>query len=141
MLIGRQRLTDNEIINDVSTTLVRGGSVSGAVHLRNGLPITNVNVTAYWFDGSDSSRVIYATTTDAKGHYWLKAMLPGRYRVSFYKQGAGYDIEEFYSPTDRVFQVKGGADVLVVADKTTTGIDLILGPNPTLYLPLIAQRK
>lgn len=135
------RLTDNEIINDVSTTLVRGGSVAGAVHLRNGLPITNVNVTAYWFDGSDSSRVVYATTTDAKGYYWLKAMLPGRYRVSFYKQGAGYDIEEFYSPTDRVFQVKGGADVLVVADKTTTGIDLILGPNPTLYLPFIAQRK
>ncbi|MEZ4869088.1 MAG: hypothetical protein R3C14_47645 [Caldilineaceae bacterium] len=67
--------------------------------------------------------------------------MPGTYRLGFYKQGAGYDLEEFYGAPDQHTQLREGADVIVVADKITNGIDLVLGPDPVLYLPLIAQGR
>lgn len=135
------RLLGGSVLSNVNTSLVRGGDIAGIVRLRSGVPVSDVHVAAYWFTGSESVPVIYNATTDANGHYRLKAVVPGRYRVGFYKQGVGYDQEEFYSPLDALRHMIEAADVIVVADKTTTGIDLILGPNPTLYLPLIAQRK
>ena len=88
-----------------------------------------------------ATTLFYVITTDANGFYELKSIYPTQYRISVYKPELGYSWGEYYgAPDDASSNEQKATLVKVTAEETTSEIDVVLGPDPKLYLPVIVKK-
>ena len=128
----------NQFVN-INATLIRGGAIHGTVRRYDGTPVANALAGAYmttdqvWWS-QVQEEILFLT--DEKGEYIITGLRPGLYRVGFAAEGQRYPSEEFYGPAETYLTA---TNVQVEADKTTEGIDITLGPDHLVWLPLLAR--
>lgn len=126
-----------QVVSGINATLVHGGKISGTVRRPGGTPVTDGGIQLFW-QTDPASQQFYNTgdfaETDSAGHYMLTGILPGSYRIGVcICQSFNTAPSEYYGSDLFLNEAK---DVLVEVDKTTTGIDITLGPDYQLFLPL-----
>jgi len=115
-----------------------GGTIRGIVHRYDGTPVANAMVGAFFAPGDiydDWAQEETPFLTDHNGEYLITGLRPGRYRVGFAPAGHLYPSEEFYGGDHFLT----ATDVLVEAGKVTDGINIILGPDHYVWMPLLAR--
>jgi 5-hydroxyisourate hydrolase-like protein (transthyretin family) len=126
-------------IGNIDATLIQGGAIHGTVRRYDGMPVVNALAGAYMTtDQFWWSQVQEEVTflTNEHGDYTITGLRPGLYRVGFAEADQRYPSQEFYGPAATY---RTATDVLVEAGKTTTGVDIILGPDHLVWLPLLAR--
>ncbi|MCX6046149.1 MAG: carboxypeptidase-like regulatory domain-containing protein [Chloroflexi bacterium] len=132
-------LSNGAVASSVNASLVRGGGISGNVHLKNGTPVANVAVSVllalpqYGLQPLSSEE-----QTDAAGNFTLKGLPAGVYYLCFSDQSGKYQTECYGAPLPS-YSPEMGIPIIVQPDQVTSGINLILGPKETTYLPLVQQ--
>lgn len=126
-------------ISNVDGHLVAGGSIRGIVRRHDGTPVANAIAGAHFPPGhsySDWAQEEIVFLTNPAGEYIITGLLPGFYRIGFASEGERYPSEEFYGESG-TFQ--SATDVAVEAGKVTDGIDIILGPDHLVWLPVLSR--
>ncbi|MFN8490166.1 MAG: carboxypeptidase regulatory-like domain-containing protein [Caldilineaceae bacterium] len=121
----------------ISMALVRAGGISGNVQLKEGTPIANVLIGVYVY--SDQLRwelLNIDNTTDATGHYTVKGLPAGVYRLCFADLTGKYPVEcdgvvDNYNPDDKTG--------IVVQAGMVANVNHVLGPKLKFFLPLAAR--
>lgn len=141
---GSLYIEDGIVFTETNITMPLAGALSGRVLTAKGKAVAGLQVAVYaadpTFDPSYNTirLVSSAARTDAEGRY----LVPGLHATSYYVcfttvQSTNYG-ECYGRPQVSEYDV-GGTPVNVVAGATTTDVDLIWGPDPGYYLPLIAR--
>ena len=119
----------------VDATLVHSGAIQGRVTRTNGSPFAQVWIVAYTnVNGVWRGLGNEAVDSDLDGRYRLSGLRPGVYLVKFVDRNS--PLQEFYGGKETV---ETATLITVTADQTTSNIDLILGPDRPLYLPVIQR--
>lgn len=119
--------------SDVHAKLERGGTIQGRVTRADGRPVGRTTVIAYTnVDGLWRGKWNEWVASDNNGQYRLQGLHPGTYLVEF--SDSTSSSREFYGGQGTL---ETATRITVTAGLTTTGIDLILGPDTWLYLPVI----
>lgn len=140
---GSLYIEDGLAFTDTNITMPLAGALSGRVLTAKGRAVAGLQVAVYaadpTFDPSyNTIRLVSNTHTDAEGRYLVPGLHATAYYVCFNTvQSTNYG--ECYGRPDVRYYDIGGTPVNVVAGTTTTGIDLIWGPDLGYYLPLIAR--
>lgn len=130
---------DGKAINNLDVTLTVGGAISGHLQWRDGRAVPGLYpvITQYdWQRGQISFPV--DVRTDVAGNYTILGLYPGEYTVCFSGQSYPY-LYECYGGIDYLYGSYGSQNVIVTAGKTTSGIDLIWGPDLRHYLPIVSK--
>ena len=132
---------DGSTMATVDGELVLGGTIKGQVRLANGQGVAGATINAVAIAQGMATTLFYVITTDANGFYELKSIYPTQYRISVYKPELGYSWGEYYgAPDDASSNEQKATLVKVTAEETTSEIDVVLGPDPKLYLPVIVKK-
>lgn len=130
---------DGSTLATVDGELVLGGTLKGQVRLANGQGVAGATLNVVAIAQGMATTLLYIITTDANGFYELKSIYPTQYRISAFKPELGYPWCEYYgAPDDASCNEQKAALVTVTAEATTAGIDVVLGPDPKLFLPVVA---
>jgi len=130
-------LQGSQVISDVNAILVHGGKISGTVRRTGGAPLADALIQLFWQSALDDQSFELTgafAETDSAGHYTLTGVLPGIYRVGASSCQPFYSCYPEYYGSD--FDLYAAKNVIVEVDKTTSGIDITLGPDYQLFLPL-----
>jgi len=130
-------LQSSQVISDVNAALVHGGKISGTVRRTGGAPVAGALIQLFWQSALDDQSFEHTgafVETDSAGHYTLTGVLPGIYRVGASSCQPPYSCYLEYYGSD--FSLYAAKSVIVEVDKTTSGIDITLGPDYQLFLPL-----
>jgi protocatechuate 3,4-dioxygenase beta subunit len=123
------------VVPQINIALTPGGGIQGRITRHNGAPVVSAYVVVYsmrqniW--GAHSWAAVYS---NEQGFYELRGLEPGVYRLFFQAQD-GSDLSEYYPNAD---QLALAADISIQAS-TVTLINLILGPDVVVHLPLVAS--
>ena len=135
-------IIDSQAITDANVDLIRGGTISGHVSLRNGKPVADVQIALYdaktlFFDGPSNM----VQTTDSTGNYKIQGLWPGNYRICFIYSTLNTYENNCYGATGINPSLYSAADILVTAGAEVKGIDMVFGSAGPgrLYLPQIAR--
>ena len=91
-------VSESEILKGIDATLEKGGQISGTVTAEGtDLPLADVRVTAYFAgkvgdpcpNGDPQFDFDFSTTTDENGHYTLKPLRSGIFRLLFAPNSSG----------------------------------------------------
>lgn len=125
------------VIDDMA--LVRAGAIQGRVSRSNGIgiPGAKIEVRINPYDFYDFVLYGKETYTDASGNYRVEGIAPGNYYVSAsYCQLPECFAMKFYGATEA--WVAGGATLVQVSeDNIVSKIDITLGPDNAIFLPMI----
>jgi hypothetical protein len=66
---------------EINVFLSIDNQISGTVHNKNGNPVKDVCVSAYWVTPTSNSFSIPENCTDEQGHFIIKGLPPGKYRL------------------------------------------------------------
>lgn len=114
------------------------GAITGKITIASGIPLSNTEISLLWASGFDYLRK--AAFTNAQGVYLIRGVQPGNYwlqaysSVNVYPDG-GY--AEFYG--DPSYSSPQSRTITVTSGITTTEIDIILGPDNIVWLPVISR--
>ena len=104
----------------INAQLVTASSISGTVTNGSGTPLSSICVVAY---DSNLNRLGQFTNTDANGHYRIKGLRAGSYRVHFTDCGAAsHDVFDEYF--DDKSSLESATPILVSEGAETSGIDV-----------------
>lgn len=132
------------VLIDISAAMQPAGSVSGRVTRYDGTPIVGATITPYFelaISREAANRL--RTTSDAQGNYRLTGLTSGSYFVHFSEYGLITWPQQ--TPFESSKYYGGGSDptsavpIAVTAGQTTTNINMILGPEAVVQLPLIQR--
>lgn len=143
-LAGSLYIEDGAAFTDTNIAMPLAGAISGRVLMANGKAVAGLRVAVYAADptfepGYYAIRLVASDTrTDAEGRYRIQGLHATTYYVCFSEVQSNNYGECYGRPTANYDDV-GGTPVNVAAGATTAGIDLIWGPDPGYYLPLIAR--
>jgi hypothetical protein len=133
-------LQEGQVISNINGVLTHAGTLQGNVHRYTGAPIPHTSVrlvleTENNFSFGWHLTDIY-TETNAAGNYTFRGLWPGVYRVALqcYSDFYPETCTEFYGSKRDIFSAK---DVVVQADQTTAGIDVTLGIENPVFMPII----
>lgn len=114
-------------VSGINASLSVGCKISGTVTATNGItPLTNVDVVAYCFNGSQWEWV-NRTTTDASGFYELEGLPYGQTRLYFADNNGDY-VAEWYN--DAATDSSAQSIVLSFAGQVLTGYNAALARVP-----------
>lgn len=132
---------DDQALYEVNVALTPAGAIHGHVQQRDGLAVAGLSIrlTRYEAPNGYPVELLLDKRTDVNGDYTVDGLHPGEYFVCFSAQSY-YGYSECYGNIDSPSGSYGSTKVTVTAGKTTTGIDLIWGPDLRLYLPLVTQK-
>lgn len=128
---------DQGAITDINLALTAAGSLSGHVQQRDGQAVAGLYV-QLTRNTDGYMNMMLDSRTDSKGDYTVTGLPQGDYFVCFSTQPY-YGYGECYGSVDSPNGSYGGTKVTVTAGKTTTGIDLLWGPDLRSYLPLVLK--
>ena len=128
---------EDENIDDVNFTLVRGGVITGRITDADGKPLIQMMVTVYRADSDKQSppRPPFPETTgqtDDRGIYRIFGLMPGKFKVAAGRREDGFSLNALVGNYKQVFH----PDATDVAKATTielseggeaTNIDITLG--------------
>lgn len=121
----------------INLALARGGGISGNVQLKDGTPVANVVVEAFLYSEQFRWELLTVDSlTDAAGHYTIKGLPEGNYRLCFLDLTGKYPLE-CDGAVDN-FPTDNGNGVAVKAGIINT-INHLLGPTLKFFLPLVAR--
>lgn len=127
---------------DVSTTLLPAGFIRGRITRYDGQPVAGAIITPY-LGAIRFAASPHQTTSDAQGNYRITGLAAGNYYVQvaengvyFGPDGSVFEPAKFYGGTS---DPNSAVAVPVQAGKTTTNINMILGPEAVVQLPLIQR--
>lgn len=121
---------------EIDAQLRLGGQITGTItRAADGTPLGEIRVCAHAFHEPEWFMEYECARSDATGHYALRGLETGSYKVEFSPTWEGEDDDgfpsQFYDGSDTL---DGGAWVSVAAPGATSGIDGHLGalpaPNP-----------
>lgn len=141
---GSLYIEDGMTLTETNITMPLAGAISGRVLTVKGTAVANLRVAVYAADPTfepnyAAIRLVSSDTrTDAEGRYLVTGLHPATYYVCFTEAQSGPYGECVGRPTVSSFDA-GGLPINVVAGMTAADIDLVWGPDPTSYLPLIAR--
>jgi hypothetical protein len=130
------------VLNNVSVHLQPAGTITGIVQLDTGEPLSNAVVSLYQYDEKDGryyESSLLRTSTDERGTYTIKQIIPGTYRVQFgsnVKSPFGFYAYEFYGAKSRRNDVHDAQDVIIFPKQVTGRINHIFGADYLLFLPI-----
>lgn len=135
-------LVDTQTRTGIDVDLPLAGALSGRVTRRTGEPVAGLQVSTYRYVDNPISGpypvVSVDTYTNTDGRYTVKGLHAGAYYVCFTLG----DYTECYGAPEQAYPGYFNSSYLqvnVVAGNTTTGIDLLWGPDHHTYLPTIAR--
>lgn len=128
---------DDQAITNVNVALSLAGALSGHVATRDGKAVAGLSVLLTGYDPQLGGYVNIPLDmrTDTTGGYTITGLHPNDYIVCF--TGQPYYYAECYGGIESPYGNYGNKSVTVTAGKTTTGIDLIWGPDLRSYLPFV----
>lgn len=132
-----------QIRESANISMTEAGTVSGRITIASGKPLSNTVVSLLWPNGYDSQVTEQVTFTNQEGNYLIRGVQPGTYWLRAYSTVSiypyEYPVSEYYgSPSDVVITPE---PITVTSGLTTTGIDIILGPDGILWLPLVRKEE
>jgi hypothetical protein len=142
------RLENSTTLVNVNQALKQAGSIEGTVLTGSGQPLAHAKVLPFYNDygwvalfthAYPTSYPDLSSTTDDTGHYRLRQLWPGTYRICV--QGLG-PYRECYGAEESLpgqSDVDKAQDIVVQAGAAIAGIDLRVGPDHVIYLPLALQ--
>ncbi|MCB0060592.1 MAG: carboxypeptidase regulatory-like domain-containing protein [Caldilineaceae bacterium] len=132
-------LNQEVLTQTVDAELSFGGMISGVIRNNRGEPVQSVGVRAYLMVDGAPRMVAEDVSSTADGTYIVNSLYPGIYRLCYIDPVYGIPTE-CYGSLNR-FDVYGATDIVVEAEKTTSGIDLTWGPDYSIYLPTVARQQ
>ena len=124
------------LTGDIDAELALGGKITGLVSADgSGLPLTDINVTAY--DASGDS--VVGTSVSSSGVYTITGLANGSYRLYFspHYSGSSADyISEYYN---NKYDLESADPVAVVAPNTVSSVDISLGLGGKITGQVTAQ--
>ncbi len=133
----RIALLPSQVITDADMTLARGGTIRGVIRNGTGRPLTDTQVSVSWrSDGIWNSDMSLMVTTNDQGIYALRGLLPGTYRLAAMHPAYVLYFWEYYGSEQGIDQA---TDLVIERGANLTGIDIILGPDHLVWLPLLAR--
>ena len=122
-------VTHSTGITGVDATLAPAGHISGTVKDASGVGLAGMKVSAYLPDGSGGwDKVNFAAVTDAGGGYDLGGLPAGSYHIGFRDPSGTYTAQYYDAKSD----IRTGDPVAVTAGGTTSGINAVLWPPPSI---------
>ncbi|CAN5431586.1 hypothetical protein BH10CHL1_BH10CHL1_23510 [soil metagenome] len=132
-------LSNGTVTSTVNASLARGGGISGSVHLKDGTPVANIEVSVWMASPQYGLQSITSENqTDAAGNYTIKGLQAGVYYLCFSDLTGKYQFECYGTPLP-FYSPDTGIPIVVQPDQITSGINLTLGPKETTFLPLVQQ--
>lgn len=139
------------VVTGVNVALQRAGMIRGTAHTGTGQPAAHAPIYLYYYYAEDRYWVPLFTIyfpdpypdlelyTNDDGGYIIGRLWPGRYRLCI----AVNSYSECYGSTTFTYgsypDFMAATDIIVQAGAIATGIDLVVGPDEFVYLPLVAQ--
>jgi len=124
-------------ISTANANLAHAGGISGNVRLKEGTPVANVAVQVYGNSAQFGWQLLGAENmTDAAGHYLVKGLPEGVYRLCFTDLTGQYPVE-CYGVVDNY--PPDGKGAIVVQAGMITSFNHVLGPKLNFFLPLAAR--
>ena len=124
-------------LSTLNLSLARAGGISGNVQLKDGTPVANVAVEAFIYSEQLRWELLTVDSmTDEVGHYTIKGLPEGNYRLCFADLTGKYPIE-CDGAVDN-FTADSGKGVAVKAGIINNSNHL-LGPTLKFFLPLVAR--
>jgi len=127
---------------EVSTTLLPAGFIRGRITRYDGQPVAGALITPY-LGAIRFAAHLHQTTSDAQGNYRITGLAAGNYYVQvaesgvyFGPDGSVFEPAKFYGGTS---DPNSAVAVPVQAGNTTANINMILGPEAVVQLPLIQR--
>ena len=126
-------------IDKIDGHLIPGGTIRGVIRRYNGTPVANAIVFAYFVSDQGWFQQVQEEVTfrsNRNGEYALTGLRPGLYRIGFEEEGKPYPNIEFYGSAA---SLQTASNVPVEAGQVTDGINIILGPDHYVWLPLLTR--
>lgn len=137
-------LFQNQQIENLDVELPRSATITGSVWKSNGQPLAGIEVIPFWpLWGYDWQYTALKAVTDEDGHYTLSGLLPGKYRLAFRSCSMpdSCELVEFFGDTELGFiDLYSAKDFVLQAGQTISDTNLVFGPDPRLYLPMIQRQ-
>lgn len=117
-------VTASNTVQGIDASLSLAGSIAGTVTGPDGItPLNDVNVSIYrWSAGPGEWESVDYSVTDANGHYVVRGLAGGSYRVGFFDTSLTY-VGEYHN---NMPDLDSSSDVEVSQGTTTAGIDASL---------------
>ncbi len=127
-------LKDGDVIANVNATMVKAASISGSVRRRDGSPVAFAQV-SYSMSIKGNFFEQRSLQADKMGNFAFFDLWPGEYQVCFFDVILG---GECYGQSSNT---SGEPDILISVGPgdVITGVDQILGPDFTLFLPTVLR--
>lgn len=133
-------IMNSTVISNVDAVLFQAGTISGTIRLSNGQSVANAQLQLYYKQnrfGFDEWIPLYRSSyTDKDGRFALRLLWPDTYRLCVYGS-LGYG--ECYGSSSYYGDITGAQDLVVQPGSVISDVNMILGPDFLLYLPVIAQ--
>ncbi|MBM4151976.1 MAG: hypothetical protein FJ220_00440 [Kiritimatiellaceae bacterium] len=114
-------------VTNINASLLSYSSISGKVTGPGGTPnLIDIVVRVYQFNGS--WQIVDEATTDSYGDYTINGLLAGTYRVDFDDPSDLFVYEAYNNATN----VNVGANIIVAAETSVTGVDASLALAPSV---------
>jgi len=134
-------ILESAIVSNVNATLVQSGAISGTIRLNTGQPAAHAQLQLYYRQnryGYEGWAPFYPINyTDEDGNFTLRSLWPDTYRLCVYGTPFGYS--ECYGSVSYYSELSDAQDLVVQPGGLISGVNMILGPDALLYLPIIAQ--
>lgn len=137
-------ITESQVLTNVNIDLPLAGTIQGSVTTSKGQPVVGLSVLVFANLRSDrrvdlSHLVSSSVQTDENGQYTIKGLHAGVYHVCFRGMHNVFHCHGALYTLDPASLVANALPVTLAAGETKSNTDLLWGPVPLYYLPIITR--